>query len=204
MSASPNKKSRTKILVISLLVTLAVFVIDILTLLGVAIGVLYVLVIIISLWLDESRYVYMFAIICSLLTAAGYFLSPDGGEFWSVVANRFMAIFVIWTTAIIAIKWRASEQQLINYVKDAEKEQEKKNIYYATMSSAQHITNNLLNGLKLVEMEIKEHPKFNSEVTYLFDGMLDEANNLMKKLSSVEHIDAESIKKSVTSTKRKI
>jgi hypothetical protein len=202
-SAISSKKFQLKIFLISIALMLVVFTIDLLTPLGVALGVLYVVVIITSLWLDDARYVYLFAVACSLFTILGVYLPSQGDASWMVFADRALAVFVIWTTAIITIKWRASEQQLFGYFKEAEKEQEKKQIYYATMSGAQHITNNLLNGLKLVEMEINNHPEFDKEVSDLFDGMLDEANTLMKKLSNVEHIDAESIKNSVTSNKLK-
>jgi hypothetical protein len=197
----PDKKIQSKILVICFALMLVVFVVDLQLPLGVAGGVPYVVVIITALWLKDAMYVYLFAVVCSLLTVAGFFLSPEGGELWKVVVNRFLALFVLWTTSIIAVNWRKSEVQMLNHLLEAEKEIEKKNIYLATMSGAQHITNNLLNGLKLVEMEITKHPTFDKEVVELFDGMLVEADTLMKKLSSVEKIDPDVIKKSVVLTK---
>ena len=75
--------------------------------------------------------------------------------------------------------------------------EEKEKIYLATIHGAQHITNNLLNQLQLVEFEIKKHSEFDKEVSSLFKGMLAEANSLMIDLSSVDKIDDEIIAQSV-------
>ncbi len=74
---------------------------------------------------------------------------------------------------------------------------EKEEVYLATIRGAQHVTNNLLNELILVDMEIENHPSFNKETLNLFHEMLHEAKKLIKKLSSVELITPESIRKSV-------
>ena len=67
----------------------------------------------------------------------------------------------------------------------------------ATIFGAQHITNNLLNELQLVDIEIKNHPDFDKEIVSMFEDMLSETNLLMKQLSEVQNIDEEVIKKAV-------
>ena len=129
---------------------------------------------------------------------AGYYLSPQGGELWKVILNRLLAVFAIWITAIIALKWKLSEQE--NNKITRELEQEKEKIYLATIFGAQHITNNLLNELQLVDLEIKNHPDFNKEIVSMFDEMLVETNTLMKQLSEVQNIDEDEIKKAVYPT----
>ncbi len=78
---------------------------------------------------------------------------------------------------------------------------EKESIYIATIHGAQHVTNNLLNQLNLVKLGIQNDANFDQEIARLFDGMLAEADFLIKKLSSVEDINAEEIKKSVAPSK---
>jgi len=90
---------------ICLFLMATIFAIDLLLPLGVAAGVPYVAVIIVSLWFKNQNYVIGLAIICTILTLLGFFFSPVSGELWMVITNRGLAIFVIWTTAILAIKW---------------------------------------------------------------------------------------------------
>lgn len=96
---------------------------------------------------------------------------------------------------MLGLKWLHSEESVINLIKDVDLEKEK--IYLATMHGAQHITNNLLNELKVVEFEIKKHADFDKEIVTMFDNMLIEADDLMCKLSEVNDIDEESIKNSI-------
>jgi len=174
---------------------LAIFIVDLQIPLGVAGGVPYILVILVSLWFKKPYIVIVLAIVCSFLVLLGYYFSPPGGEFWKVITNRLLAIFAIWVTAILALKWKLYEKEIFSLERRMEKEKEE--IYLATIHGAQHITNNLLNELKLVEREIENHPEFNKEILSLFDDMLNEADTLMKDLSTVNKIDGEVIKQSI-------
>ena len=172
-----------------------VFSFDLQLALGVAGGVRYISVILVSLWLPGKKYIISFAIICSVLVILGFYLSPQGGELWKVLFNRALALFAIWITAIIALKWKYSEQEIYKIKREVEKEKEK--IYLATIYGAQHVTNNLLNELQLVKLEINKHPDFDERIATLFDDMLEESNILMKQLSDVEQMDESAIKESV-------
>ena len=74
---------------------------------------------------------------------------------------------------------------------------EKEEIYLATINGAQHVTNNLLNGLTLVEMEIRNHPTFNQEAKEHFIELRTNSKELMQQLSSVDEIQPDKIRKSV-------
>lgn len=69
--------------------------------LGVAGGVPYVALVIMGLWSSRRVHILYLAIIASILTLAGYFLSPPGGILWVVFTNRLLALFVIWAAAIV-------------------------------------------------------------------------------------------------------
>ncbi len=74
---------------------------------------------------------------------------------------------------------------------------EKEEVYLATINGAQHITNNLLNGLTLVDMEIRNHPTFNQEAKAHFNELRTNSKTLMQQLSSVDEIHPDKIRKAV-------
>jgi len=91
-----------KILASCIGIALVIFYIDTLIPLGVAGGVPYVLVILISLWSKNKRLPIIMAIVSSILTVLGFYFSPEGGEMWKVISNRLLALFAIWATAVLA------------------------------------------------------------------------------------------------------
>lgn len=78
-----------------------IFVIDLFIPLGVAAGVLYIAVVLMSLRHRNSQLSLWTAVGCSTLTIIAIFLSPVGGELWKVLINRGLALFVIWTTTLM-------------------------------------------------------------------------------------------------------
>lgn len=80
-----------------------VFVVDVLLPLGVASGVLHVGVVLIALRSTSERMVLGTAVGCSLLVLLDMPLSqgPGNTEWWKVIVNRGLSIFVVWVTAIL-------------------------------------------------------------------------------------------------------
>lgn len=163
--------------------------------LGVAGGVPYIVVVLASLRGTSTPFTIAVAVICSLLTGVGYLYSPAGGEEWKVVFNRGLALFAIWTTAILAIRWKKSIEE--NMALELKMKKEKEAIYLATIHGAQHILNNLLNQLQYIRLEVENHEDFNREVIAVYDDIVDEASSLITKLSSVSELSESNIKKSV-------
>jgi len=95
-----EKKNRT--VALCLIVAMVIFAFDSILPLGVAGGVPYVLVVLIALWSPNKHLPIYMAIATSALTLIGIFTSPIGGEVWKVLLNRVLALFAIWTTAILA------------------------------------------------------------------------------------------------------
>lgn len=192
-----KKNFNLRLGVLCTLLMISVFSLDLLISLGVAGGVPYIVVVLVALWSTNSKLVVYLAILCSILTILGFYFSPPGGELWKVIFNRSLALFAIWVTAILALKWRHHKEELFLLAAQLEKEREREKIYLATIHGAQHIVNNLLNGLKVVEYEIVNHPNFDNEVSSMFSDALVEANSLMKSLSSVNQIEYEAIKNAI-------
>jgi len=99
-----SDNSDRNIIALCLLLAALMFTIDSLIPLGVAGGVPYVLVILISLGSHRKKLFIYMAIGMSMLTIIGYFSSPSGGELWKVISNRTLALFAIWAVAIIGFQ----------------------------------------------------------------------------------------------------
>ncbi len=80
--------------------------------LGVASGVLYVSLVLVALWARQKRYIWGAAVLGTLLTILGYWLSPPGGELWKVAINRILALLVIWVTASLGYLFKSNEKAL--------------------------------------------------------------------------------------------
>ena len=184
-------------LISALLLSLVIFTIDLQLPLGVAGGVPYVAVVLVSLWFRNYKYVIALAVLCSILTLMGFYFSPEGGELWKVMTNRALALFAIWVTALLAIKWKKTIETNVRINFEVEKKREKEKIFLATLKSSLHITNNLLNQLQFIELEINKNPDFNKKTFALFIKMQTEASSLLEDLSSVKEIEADEIMHSV-------
>ncbi|WP_192035107.1 hypothetical protein [Halomonas sp. YLGW01] len=170
-----------------------VFVVDLQLPRGIAGGEPYVAAVLLALWTRDSRGVVGVAAICTLMTVLGYYFSPPGGEPWQVLLNRLLAIFAIWVTAILSISWMRKTEELHTMAREREKEK----IYLATLYSAQHIINNLINQLYYVKMEAEKCPEFPQASIVVFDRVLEEGEALMVQLSEVDDISEEAIRKAV-------
>lgn len=77
------------------------------------------------------------------------------------------------------------------------KEQEKREVFLAAISSTQHILNNLLNQLQLVFFDIDERHELDGETRKLLKRSIKEGKEQVERLSSVTEMSSESIQDSV-------
>ena len=119
----------------------------------------------------------------------------DGSTFpVSVVANLIQIDGnppIILTTEHDISDIRAANNKVI------EKEKEKRVIFMATVSSTQHILNNLLNNLLLFKLEADKSDIFYDKTKALYEQTIREGAELVKKLSAVELLTEKNIKASV-------
>ena len=97
-------KSDRKLIIICLLMATGIFIIDTLIPLGVAAGVMYIIIVLISLWSKNGKITFYMAIIGSILTILGFYSSPSGGELWKVLTNRSLSLFAIWAVTVLSIQ----------------------------------------------------------------------------------------------------
>jgi len=99
-------------LFISVLCLVVIFLADLRVPLGFAGGVPYVIAVLASAWTGRTRYIMAVSVIASGLTIVGYFASPEGATGGIVMANRVLALVVIWTAAWMTHRIVSSRQRL--------------------------------------------------------------------------------------------
>lgn len=104
------QKNRGQILALALLVSTVVFVLDLFLPLGIAEAVPYVAVVLIALRSPDKNDPLRLAGLCTILTVMGYTLSPAGTEPWIGVTNRSIALFAIWSTALLAMQVKEADE----------------------------------------------------------------------------------------------
>ena len=77
------------------------------------------------------------------------------------------------------------------------KEDEKRQIFIATVSSTQHILNNLLNQIHVVFLKMDDEYRVDAETRDMLKRSLKDAQVQVQKLSAVTKLDEEVIRESV-------
>jgi hypothetical protein len=77
------------------------------------------------------------------------------------------------------------------------KEDEKRQIFIATVSSTQHILNNLLNQIQVVFLKMDDEYRIDAETREMLKRSLKDAQVQVQKLSAVAQLDEEVIRESV-------
>lgn len=186
------------LLLVCCLLATAIFLADIQTPLGVAGGVPYILLILLALWSCKHYFAVYLGFLSTVLTILGFYYSPDGSEAWYALSNRGLTVFAIWITVTGAMFWKSCEQKIFQL----KNELDKKEIYCSTIYGSQHIVNNLLNQLILIQHRAHSGEVFDKKTLYYFDNILYESQVLMECLSHVDKMDAEIIRQSVYSCKQ--
>jgi len=112
MAGTGPERSLKRVSASAFALAILVFAVDLAIPLGVAGGVPYVAVVLLSLWSPDTRLPLRVAMGCSILTGLGLVLSPTGGILWMVLANRALALFAIWVTAILGVRWRRAQMEM--------------------------------------------------------------------------------------------
>ncbi|MBW2279108.1 MAG: GHKL domain-containing protein [Deltaproteobacteria bacterium] len=97
---------------VGIAIAMGTFAFDLLVPLGVAAAIPYALLVLLSLRSPEAGLTWFAALSATLLTGAGLALSPEGGEAWKVLANRGLALFVIWMTAWFCLDLKGKTRRI--------------------------------------------------------------------------------------------
>lgn len=95
-----------------LLISLIVF-IDYSSPMGIAVGTMYVIVVLFTFWHPKLRSTYFAASISTILIIGMYLYKPPIDEAWKAIVNRFISLTITWIIAILTVKIKRSDQKLI-------------------------------------------------------------------------------------------
>jgi len=148
--------------------------------------------------MKNFRFTIMSAVVSALfwLLEAGihkFIFSEHTFEFIPSDANEIWMRIVI-VAILLCFGVYADKQVKVILAKEAEKQK----IFYATVSAAQHILNNLLNQVRLAFDEIDETKELDDKTRQYLEQSLAEGEELVTKLSSVTEFNEKSIKGSVS------
>ncbi len=177
-------------------IALIILLVDFITPLGIASGVPYVVVVLLSLKSPEKRFTLIVASICTLLVGVGYLGSqPSVAPMYQVFANRSMAILVIWVTAVLTLVQRNKAYELhqerlknIQSIREVEMREEKLKVLKATMRTVQDITGNFLNNLHCFKFEIETNKTLSPESVKRLDALILDTSLRIDKLGNLDEI----------------
>jgi diguanylate cyclase (GGDEF)-like protein len=96
---------RYDIIALTLLLAVAIFLVDIFAPPRIAVHALYSLVIVVSLTSGNARTIWFFAWLCTTMLLAGYFFSPSSFfPAWLLLFNRTLFLLVIWITVMLGLR----------------------------------------------------------------------------------------------------
>lgn len=175
---------------------LLILLIDFNTSLGIASGVPYIIIVLISLKSPGKRYTIAVAILCTVLVWIGYLGSPPSDvEMYKTYINRFLSVLAIWVTTILTLLQRDSINQLhqerlknLQSIRETEIQQEKLKVLRATMRTVQDITGNFLNNLHFFKLEIDRNNSLSPESMKKLNQMTQETTMRLNKLANLNEI----------------
>ncbi|SNX59888.1 hypothetical protein SAMN06296273_1332 [Nitrosomonas ureae] len=175
---------------------LLILLIDFNTSLGIASGVPYIIIVLISLKSPGKRYTIAVAILCTVLVWIGYLGSPPSDvEMYKTYINRFLSVLAIWVTTILTLLQRDSINQLhqerlknLQSIRETEIQQEKLKVLRATMRTVQDITGNFMNNLHFFKLEIDRNNSLSPESMKELDQMTQETTMRLNKLANLNEI----------------
>lgn len=103
---------------------LLIMLLDLYIPLGVAVGVLYVVAVLVSLWAPEKKFTLFVTVLSSCLTVWAYCYKPAVSDMWKVVFNRAISLLAIWTTSFIGLQRKVVEESRERAVREREQAME--------------------------------------------------------------------------------
>lgn len=101
------------VLLFGCVVAAAALVFDLWLPLGMAGGLPYVVLVLLGFWASGPGPVIALALAGSLLTVLGFVLSDPGSPTWVALTNRGLALFVIWSSALLVVLQKRKQNELI-------------------------------------------------------------------------------------------
>lgn len=115
----PLPRSRDgELLIAAGVITLVIFLLDLELPIGIAISALYGSVILFGLFIRIRSYAFWGALVTTLLTTVGAWLSPPGGTLLYAIVNRGLTLIGVWVTAWLVSVYARIGRALDRSIKD--------------------------------------------------------------------------------------
>ena len=178
------------------ILSIIILAVDFITPLGVASGVPYIVVVLMSLKSPEKYFTLVVALVCTLFVGIGYLGSPPSlAPTYQVVANRSLSIFAIWITALLALTQKAKTDELhrerIRYlqsIQELELQQEKLKVLKATMRTVQDVTGNFFNNLQYFKARINKNKTLSPDEINQLNVLIHDASLWLNKMGNMDEV----------------
>ena len=178
------------------ILSIIILAVDFITPLGVASGVPYIVVVLMSLKSPQKNFTLIVALVCTLFVGIGYLGSPPSlAPTYQVVANRSLSIFAIWITALLALTQKAKTDELhrerIRYlqsIQELELQQEKLKVLKATMRTVQDVTGNFFNNLQYFKARINKNKTLSPDEINQLNVLIHDASLWLNKMGNMDEV----------------
>ncbi len=188
-----SQRPSLAIVLISTLLAMTIFSLDLILPTGVANGTLYVALVLMGWWYPSRRYIFILAIISTLLVILGYNADPHGHDDHLLVAmlNRFYAVLVIWALAFIqnyarkkSDQLRTSQHDVIQAKEHAENASKAKSDFLSSMSHELRTPMNAIIGFGEM-IKHKTVGPINEQQNEYLDYILQSGHHLLSLINDV-------------------
>lgn len=172
--AKASSRTDPRLVISTIVLAAAIFVLDLAIPLGVAGGVPYVAVVLLCVWSPQRQFTLSVAVACSLLTILGLFFSPARGILWMVLFNRCLALFAIWVTAILSLYFKRAVEAVCQSEEALRFERDNLINILETMEDGVYITNADYDLQFVNSVLKKEHGPYRGRKCYEYFGNREE------------------------------
>lgn len=108
-----DERMLPRLIIVSFILSVGIFALDVLIPRGVAVGGLYMTLVLISMWSHNRNLPIMLALAGTTLIWVGYGLSVNQGTItWMATANRYISMLMVWITCLLVCKRRRLSEKL--------------------------------------------------------------------------------------------
>ncbi len=143
------------------ILSLLALVVDMMTPIGIAIGMLYILPLLLTVTQENLHICLSAAIFGTILIIVGYWASPISGEKWVAIINRLMAISQVWVTYFVVRQSMLASSSLKSLHHQFQIETEKTNKQLQDKHTA---TLNILEDVEQAKNDLKESEARNRHI----------------------------------------
>jgi len=156
-SRPPLSRQDIQALSVAGVVTVATFIAGLQLPLGIDIAALYGISVLLALYIRIPGFSFVAAIVCTLLTAVGAWLAPQGGAVAYAIVNRVLTLIGIWVTAWLIWRAKRTGRALDQSIKDL------RDTNFALNQAAIVATTNVKGEITFVNDKFVEISKYSRE-----------------------------------------